>query len=751
MRPPPLRPITGLALPRRLSSFAIALVIAAVAATASPHAGDHVRQVLIRPTVDAETVAANVGTCSGPRGGVFRGGLEDGPAERARYRQPVGVAVAAYDGVTSCVINDENDCEAGIAYVADVANHVIRKVYWSGHAETLAGSGEPGLKDGTGAGAEFYNPSAVAVGPLGELYVADSSNHAIRRVTTIASSGYGGEGVVVTLFAGRSYVTAEVRIGSGPMGLWNPQGIAVWAGQGVVPLRVVVADTDNHRLLWLTPPGHNPSFGPTPPPPPPDLSPPDPPSPPDAPPPPPGLGGGTTTGGDTGTTTGDDTTGTGGDNSTDTSGGGGSRRLSEGAGGDSGLSNATNATGVNGTEVETSINGTTPAPPPPLPPPIFIRNDENNPIPPPPPVLAPPNPPDLGVLFDVTAPWTLHVFAGSSGQPGFADGLADGSYVQMSGGRIGFDGATFRYPRGIALCTVKTEVLTSSLGRRVEEEEDQEEEAAANVDERPLSWWRQLSETPADTGAADAASNATGGNATCTGAVINGTCYNPPAPPALSPPDPPPPPPPPSAQPAPPPPLMTLIEEKRMLVADTGNHAIRTVYFDERQNNVFVHKLAGSGAPGDADSMTRLEKPRASVLLTSILEAEFALPTGVACQGTTGGAIVADTGNHRIRQVRRDGVTVTIAGGSSRGMADGQGVHARFDGPSGISWDPDLNGDRFVVVERYNMAVRNVYLNIEAMRLDSAASGGRTAAVTSGVAAMGAALALCVGARLSRR
>ena len=74
--------------------------------------------------------------------------------------------------------------------------------------------------------------------------------------------------------------------------------------------------------------------------------------------------------------------------------------------------------------------------------------------------------------------------------------------------------------------------------------------------------------------------------------------------------------------------------------------------------------------------MTRLEKPKASVLLTSILPARFALPSAVACGDGRGGAVVADTGNHRIRQIRSDGVTVTVAGGLTHGLADGDGVAA---------------------------------------------------------------------------
>ena len=173
MRPPPLRPIiTGLALPRRLSSFAIALVIAAVAATASPHAGDHVRQVLIRPTVDAETVRCARWHLLHAREG-----------HRAAWKTACGarsisatgwVAVAAYDGVTSCVYSTMRTIAGGHSLRCRCGQTASFGRSIGAARGDARGLGEPGLKDGTGAGAEFYNPSAVAVGPLGELHVADS-------------------------------------------------------------------------------------------------------------------------------------------------------------------------------------------------------------------------------------------------------------------------------------------------------------------------------------------------------------------------------------------------------------------------------------------------------------------------------------------------------------------------------------------------------------------------------------------------
>jgi TolB-like protein len=69
-------------------------------------------------------------------------------------------------------------------YAADFGNHTIRKVTAEGVVTTLAGSAEnPGSSDGTGPAARFSAPYDVAVAENGNVYVADTSNHTIRRVT----------------------------------------------------------------------------------------------------------------------------------------------------------------------------------------------------------------------------------------------------------------------------------------------------------------------------------------------------------------------------------------------------------------------------------------------------------------------------------------------------------------------------------------------------------------------------------------
>ena len=87
---------------------------------------------------------------------------------------------------------------AGNLYVADTGNNAIRKVTPAGVVSTVAGDGLAGYKDGKGAAAQFNGPLAVAVDAAGVLYVADTYNDRIRRVapngevTTIAGSGHTG-------------------------------------------------------------------------------------------------------------------------------------------------------------------------------------------------------------------------------------------------------------------------------------------------------------------------------------------------------------------------------------------------------------------------------------------------------------------------------------------------------------------------------------------------------------------------------
>jgi sugar lactone lactonase YvrE len=77
---------------------------------------------------------------------------------------------------------------AGNIYVADTSNQAIRKITPNGVVTTLAGqSGNSGSADGIGSVARFYQPGAVAVNPAGNLFVADSMNYTIRATQPLAT------------------------------------------------------------------------------------------------------------------------------------------------------------------------------------------------------------------------------------------------------------------------------------------------------------------------------------------------------------------------------------------------------------------------------------------------------------------------------------------------------------------------------------------------------------------------------------
>ncbi|MBI3979027.1 MAG: hypothetical protein HY331_12660 [Chloroflexi bacterium] len=133
--------------------------------------------LLTRTGTAAETVTPTVATVAG----VGRAGDRDGPAYGAFFQAPAALAL---------------DRE-GVLYIADGTR--IRRLSPQGDISTLAGSAQTGFANGVGADARFgAEIGGLAVGPSGELYVADASNHAIRRVdrggrvTTIAGSGASG-------------------------------------------------------------------------------------------------------------------------------------------------------------------------------------------------------------------------------------------------------------------------------------------------------------------------------------------------------------------------------------------------------------------------------------------------------------------------------------------------------------------------------------------------------------------------------
>ncbi len=160
-------------------------------------------------------------------------GVADGNVNAAQFNFPHDVAVEA----------------SGNVYVADTWNHTIRKITTGGAVSTLAGqAGIFGDSDGTGAnvgtnGARFYAPGGLTVDATGNVYVADTYNHIIRKITP---------GGVVSTLAGLGGLLGTVDGTNNVARFFFPQAIAV-DGSG----NLFVLDSGNHTIRKLTASGTN--------------------------------------------------------------------------------------------------------------------------------------------------------------------------------------------------------------------------------------------------------------------------------------------------------------------------------------------------------------------------------------------------------------------------------------------------------------------------------------------------------------
>ena len=157
-------------------------------------------------------------------GDLYTTGSADGASTNARFNFPNGLAVDGSNNV----------------YVADTYNHTIRKITPTGVVSTLAGSpGVSGTTDATGSNAQFYYPSGVAVDGNGNVYVADTFNNTIRK---ISSSG------AVSTFAGTPSALGTYLDGTGSDARFSfPPGITMGGGGNLY-----VADQSNHIIRKIT-------------------------------------------------------------------------------------------------------------------------------------------------------------------------------------------------------------------------------------------------------------------------------------------------------------------------------------------------------------------------------------------------------------------------------------------------------------------------------------------------------------------
>ncbi|MCI2228835.1 Ig-like domain-containing protein, partial [Polaribacter sp. MSW13] len=166
------------------------------------------------------TSTTTVSTLAGSGTGDF----SDGTGTAAQFKFPQGVAIDA----------------SGTIYVADSGNRRIRKITPAGVVTTLAG-GTIGSADGTGTAAQFKYPVGIAIDASGIIYVSDADAGNIRKITP--------EGVVTTLAGGKGAYSFADGIGT-EAGFNQPNGIAVDAAGNLY-----VADSQNHRIRKITPDG----------------------------------------------------------------------------------------------------------------------------------------------------------------------------------------------------------------------------------------------------------------------------------------------------------------------------------------------------------------------------------------------------------------------------------------------------------------------------------------------------------------
>src|SRR5262245_26914419 len=149
------------------------------------------------------------------------------------HRDGIGT-IASFDGPVGVAVD-----RLGNIFVADTYNDCIRKITTNGEVSTVAGQATPGYKDGEPDLALFDTPCGVAVDPAGNLFVADTGNNAVRKisaagdVSTLAGGGRGGED------------------GQGQEARFNhPVGIAL-THDGFI----FVADESSGRIRMITPEG----------------------------------------------------------------------------------------------------------------------------------------------------------------------------------------------------------------------------------------------------------------------------------------------------------------------------------------------------------------------------------------------------------------------------------------------------------------------------------------------------------------
>lgn len=177
-----------------------------------------------QPLFGPQGQVGRVGTVTTIAGLPSQFGTADGTGSAARFNRPVHLTV------------DPN----GNIFVSDTGSNTIRKITPDGVVSTFAGTpGAKGGTDGVGPAAQFSYPQGIAADRAGNLYVADTGNQTIRKITPAA---------VVTTFAGTPNVPGNLDGVGTAARFAGPQGVAVDATGNVF-----VADSGNDEIRKIAP------------------------------------------------------------------------------------------------------------------------------------------------------------------------------------------------------------------------------------------------------------------------------------------------------------------------------------------------------------------------------------------------------------------------------------------------------------------------------------------------------------------
>jgi gliding motility-associated-like protein len=156
--------------------------------------------------------------------GSGKAGATNGDANTSSFNSPQGLAADAQGNI----------------YVADFGNNIIRKVSPDGTTITLAGDGTAGSTNGQAAKARFNGPAFLAIDAAGNIYVADTKNFQIRKITPAGQ---------VSVLAGDG--TEGYKNGPGDKARFSNLAALIIDKNG----NIYICDTGNHRIRKITPAG----------------------------------------------------------------------------------------------------------------------------------------------------------------------------------------------------------------------------------------------------------------------------------------------------------------------------------------------------------------------------------------------------------------------------------------------------------------------------------------------------------------